>query len=91
MGRLISRSIGMNDPRGRGMARLKLRWPERRADLERRAKEDPCFGELCEAYESACAASEFWAQSSSSAAAERTAEYQALAAATERDILFNLT
>jgi hypothetical protein len=77
----------MDDARRRGAARLSLRWPQVRISLRLRIKHDENFAELCEAYEIACNAAEYWLHSNSSAAAARVEEYQALAAATEQDIL----
>ncbi|KQO85760.1 conserved protein of unknown function [Methylorubrum extorquens] len=71
----------------RGLARLMLRHPQRRAAFRRLAADDPYFLELCEAYEAACAAVEFWAKSNDPAAPDRTCEYRVLAAEVEKDIL----
>jgi hypothetical protein len=80
----------MQDAERRGLARLMLRWPAKRAQLAERARVDRHFSELCEAYESACAAAEYWAHSPAPVAIERLAEYRALASATENDILQSL-
>jgi hypothetical protein len=45
------------------------------------------LAELCEAYETACAAVEYWLRSKAEVAPARVEEYRALAAATEQDIL----
>ncbi|KAA0121891.1 hypothetical protein CIW48_21325 [Methylobacterium sp. P1-11] len=71
----------------RGLARLMLRYPERRAAFRRKAADDPYFLELCEAYEAACEAAEYWSKSSEPVAADRTHEYRALASEVEEDIL----
>jgi hypothetical protein len=81
----------MSNAMRRGLARLMLRWPEKRAELVRRAQQDARFCELCEAYESACEAIEYWTHSSAPTAEERAAEYRALASATEHDILDTLS
>ncbi len=77
----------MDNVQKRGLARLLLRWPTRRADLIRVAQSHPALGELCEAYETACTAMEHWSRSSAPVAAERTREYRTLVRATEEDIL----
>jgi hypothetical protein len=81
----------MQDAERRGLARLMLRWPAKRMELAERARVDPHFTELCEAYESACAAIEYWAHSPAPIALERLAEYRARASATETDILETLS
>ena len=76
----------MADVRTRGLARLMLRWPGKRADLARKFREDARFGELCEAYEAACTAVDYWSRSDAAVAPARMAEYRALVSATEEDI-----
>jgi hypothetical protein len=70
----------------RGAARFALRWPRLRPQLERRLKDDAQLAELCEAYETACAAAEYWLRSTADVAPARVEEYRTLAAATEHDI-----
>jgi hypothetical protein len=77
----------MEQAQRRGLARLMLRWPDRRAALRERYGRDPRLGELCEAYEAACEAAAYWSKSPLAVGRERTAEYNALASATEQDIL----
>ena len=77
----------MGDACRRGAARFALRWPKARTQLERRLKSDARLVELCEAYEAACAAAEYWLRSKADVARARVEEYRALAAATEQDIL----
>ena len=77
----------MESAQRRGLARLMLRWPDRRELLARRAREDTHVGELCEAYESACNAVEHWLRSPASVAQDRILEYRGLVKATEEDIL----
>ena len=52
----------MEHAQARGLARLMLRWPERRAELRRKAAHDAHLLALCEAYEAACGAAEYWAK-----------------------------
>jgi len=63
-----------------------LRWPDRRAQLER-ACGDHLFDELCEAYELTCTAAEYWSRSTEPNADRTHEEYRSLITATERDIL----
>jgi hypothetical protein len=81
----------MDKAQKRGLARLMLRWPERRAVLRQHYAEDPGFAELCDAYETACDAALYWAKSTAPVGAERAEEYQALMTATEQDILHRLS
>lgn len=77
----------MDITRKRGLARLMLRWPDRRAELAQRFDNDPSMSELCEAYDTACEAISYWSRCPSSIARLRAEEYQSLAADTEQDIL----
>ena len=77
----------MDATRKRGLARLMLRWPDRRAVLKERFVNDPSVSELCEAYETACEAITYWTKSAAEIAGQRREEYRALAAETEQDIL----
>lgn len=77
----------MEAARRRGLARLQLRWPARRQELALRAASDVRVGELCEAYETACAALDYWLHSAASIAPERVEEYRSLIIATEEDVL----
>lgn len=77
----------MEQAQKRGLARLMLRWPDRRTVLREKYGHDLRLAELCEAYEAACEAAAYWAKSPSAVGLERTAEYNALASATEQDIL----
>src|SRR5262245_30563230 len=86
LGNVVLRGADMSAARKRGLARLMLRWPERRAIWLRKAGEDDQFGELCEAYEAACSALEFWSRSDAPIPAARIAEYRALVSETEADI-----
>ncbi|MEG9504353.1 MAG: hypothetical protein MIN69_21265 [Methylorubrum extorquens] len=74
-----------------GLARLMLRYPDRREALRCKAAEDANFRDLCEAYEAACVAVDYWAKSAEPVGPERAVEYQQLAAAVEEDILRNLS
>lgn len=71
----------------RGLARLMLRWPEKRAQLKAGFDSDARLAELCEAYEVACEAASYWAKSPAPVSSERVEEYRLLANATEQDIL----
>lgn len=77
----------MEHAQRRGLARLMLRWPSRRAELREKCARDPRLVELCEAYEAACEAASYWAKSPAPLGRQRTEEYNALASATEQDIL----
>lgn len=77
----------MDQAQKRGLARLMLRWPDRRAELRRKFAQDPRLVELCEAYETACEASSYWSKSSAPVGPARMHEYRALILATEQDIL----
>jgi hypothetical protein len=81
----------MDATRKRGLARLMLRWPDRRSILKERFLGDPSVSELCEAYETACEAYAYWTKIPSELASERSEEYRALAAETEQDILRLIT
>ena len=77
----------MDATRKRGLARLMLRWPDRRAVLTERVLTDPSVSELCEAYETACEAIGYWTKSAAPIAGQRCEEYRSLAIETEQDIL----
>lgn len=77
----------MEKAQRRGLARLMLRWPDRRAQLKAGFDRDARLAELCEAYEVACEAASYWAKSPAPVAFERLEEYRSLASATEQDIL----
>ncbi len=77
----------MGDAFKRGAARFALRWPKARAALNQSLRTDVRVQELCEAYEAACVASEYWLHSKAPYGLARPEEYRALAAATEQDIL----
>ena len=81
----------MNDACRRGAARFALRWPKARTELDRRIGRDQRLAELCEAYETACTATEYWLRSKAPMAGARVDEYRTLAAATEQDILETLS
>ncbi|CAN7146348.1 hypothetical protein LJR009_000021 [Bosea sp. LjRoot9] len=80
----------MDQAQKRGLARLMLRWPERRAALQQRFRHDQRLVELCEAYETACEAISYWSKCPAPVGPARMQEYQALASATEQDILIRL-
>lgn len=71
----------------RGLARLLLRHPEHRDELRRKYAQNAHIRELCDAYEAACEAAEYWAKSSDQIGPTRAEEYRELATATEEDIL----
>lgn len=76
----------MNQAQRSGFARLMLRWPHRRVDLSERCSQDSRFLELFEAYEAACWAADYWANSTSPEGRARAEEYRALISELERDI-----
>jgi len=71
----------------RGAARFALRWPKARSTLNQVLATNVHVQELCEAYEAACAAVEYWLHADSPDGFARADEYRALAASTEQDIL----
>ncbi|WP_248310003.1 hypothetical protein [Bosea sp. WAO] len=79
--------VAMEQAQRRGLARLMLRWPNRRTELREKFARDPRLVELCEAYEAACEAAAYWAKSPATVSKQRLEEYNALASATEQDIL----
>jgi hypothetical protein len=81
------KEIDVVDACRRGAARVILRWPEARSKLRARLESDARLAELCEAYETACAATDYWLHSKAGVASTRAEEYRALAAAMEREIL----
>ncbi|KRE20601.1 hypothetical protein ASE66_07010 [Bosea sp. Root483D1] len=81
----------MEQAQKRGLSRLLLRWPDRRAALRLSVARDPQVAELCEAYEAACVATEYWLRSSAAIAPLRVAEYNDLASAMEQDIIGRLS
>jgi hypothetical protein len=70
---------------GGGAARIALRWPGWRSDL--RPLRDAHLADLCEAYETACAAAELWLKSTAETAPARAEEYRRLAAEVANEIL----
>ncbi|RXT47690.1 hypothetical protein B6S44_24855 [Bosea sp. Tri-44] len=76
----------MNPAQRRGLARLMLRWPQRRMELRDRCGQDTRFLELSEDYETACGAADYWAKSGSLEGQTRAEEYRALAFEIEREI-----
>lgn len=76
----------MNQEQRRGLARLMLRWPHRRADLSERYGQAPRFLELFEAYEAASRAADYWANSNLPEGRVRVEEYRALISEIESDI-----
>jgi hypothetical protein len=70
-----------------GLARLMLRWPDRREALKTHLQDTPHMAEMCEAYEAACSAVEHWIRSTDRIAASRVAEYRSVIAGLEQDIL----
>jgi hypothetical protein len=69
-----------------GRARLKLRMPEARAQLERASSES--FFDICEAYELAWVGLEHWTRFDASVSDEMVAEYRELLASLELDAQF---
>ena len=76
----------MNDAQKRGLARLMLRWPQRRMELRQRCSNGAGLLELCEAYEVTCEAASYWAKMISPVGEARAEEYRALALEIEREI-----
>ncbi|WP_342236315.1 hypothetical protein [Inquilinus sp. OTU3971] len=74
----------------RGLSRLMLRWPARRAVLANRAETNDEFASLCEIYAEAHDALETWLRSDHSLADARAAEYRELVAEIEGEILDKL-
>lgn len=67
------------------MARLLLRYPERRLSILRVAL-TPTMVDLCESYELACRAAKYWAEVPGSEAAAMTAEFRLLIVAIEAEV-----
>ena len=80
----------MTNERKAGLARLLLRYPERRLAILRVAM-TPTMAELCESYELACVAAEYWAEVAGSEAAAITAEFRLLIVAIEAEVSRELT
>lgn len=72
-----------------GLARLMLRWPDRRAELER-AAEGPIL-DLYESYEEASLACAKWARQTDSAAIAITEDYRRLLGDLEDEIANHLS
>lgn len=83
----VDESVAMEKAQRRGLARLMLRWPDKRVQLRAGFDGDARFAELCEAYEAAWEAASYWSKSVAAVAPERVEEYRSLAFATEQDIL----
>lgn len=81
----------MDQAQKRGLARLLLRWPERRTELRQRFVQDQRLAELCGAYEAACEAASYWSKSADGVGPARAHEYRSLAIETEQDILIRLS
>jgi hypothetical protein len=88
---MLRQEADMEHAQRRGLARLMLRWPERRAELRRKARNDAHLLALCEAYEAAWGAAEYWAKEQPPVGPLRAAEYRDLASATEEDILTRIS
>ena len=71
----------------RGLSRLMLRWPARRAVLANRAETDEEFASLCEIYAEAHDALETWRRSEHPLSDARVSEYRELVAEIEGEIL----
>ena len=70
----------------RGLRRLMVRWPARRADLLAFGRSDDRCSILCAAYYEACAALEWWSRAEGDIAAARAREYERLRHDIEGDI-----
>jgi hypothetical protein len=71
----------------RGAARMALRWPRARPALLKCLPADSRLADLCETYETTCAAAEYWRRSEAQVGPSRVEEYMQLAADLEADIL----
>lgn len=80
----------MTHERNAGLARLLLRYPERRHAILRVAL-TPTMADLCESYELACVAAEHWAEVPGSKAAAMTAEFRLLIGAIEAEVTRELS
>jgi hypothetical protein len=69
-----------------GLARLMLIWPEGRAAVRSMAMSDAILLELCECYELACGAADFWSKSNSFGSAVIANEYTAILTELEHEI-----
>jgi hypothetical protein len=77
----------VSDASRRGAARMTQRWPQFRPTLERRFPDDGRVAGLCEAYETACAAEEYWRRLPEPMGPWRAEEHRQLAADVADDIL----
>jgi hypothetical protein len=76
---------GLSPASRRGAARIGMRWPQLRPELFQYIGEDVRLADLCEAYETACAANEHWLKSVAGSA--RAQEYHAVAADVAGEII----
>lgn len=76
----------MNDAQKRGLARLMLRWPQRRAELRQKWSRIAGLPALFEAYELTCEAAAHWSKISSPTGHDRAEEYRVLALEIEQEI-----
>ena len=67
----------------RGLARLRLRFPDWRARFDLVSSQ--AFLEICEAYELACVALDHWTKSDAPTSSAMVEEYKELVASLERD------
>lgn len=70
----------------RGLARLLIRWPDRRDQLVRAARSQTMM-DICESYELAWSAALHWAKAPGSKAAEIATEYRLLIIEIEQEVL----
>lgn len=77
----------MNEASKRGISRLMLRLPVKRAVLQRKHAASFEFSELCEAYDLACDAAVYWDKSTAANALSIASEYRALVPDIEQDII----
>lgn len=68
-----------------GLARLMLRWPERREALRLAGASDDLLLELCETYDLACDASAYWSKSTLPGSDEIADDYRNLVAELEAE------
>ncbi|HVK90144.1 hypothetical protein AB4Z40_35180 [Bosea sp. 2YAB26] len=76
----------MNDVQKRGLARLMLRWPQRRMELRQKCSSGAGLLDLCEVYQVTCEAASYWEKITSPAGEARAEEYRALALEIEREV-----
>jgi hypothetical protein len=85
--RCLRDSGGLTNSSRRGAARMAMQCPQLRASLFQYIGEDARLADLCDAYETACAAREYWLHSSADIGSTREHEYRTVAAEVAGEII----